>query len=118
MPFERRLTPKLVKAPHGARVFEVEWSDGTRSVIPHEILRGYCPCASCQGHAGQIEYRPGGNLELVEIRRVGNYALGLGWADAHDSGIYSFDYLYKLGQRVETEGIEALKLAPTPREPI
>lgn len=118
MSFERRLTPKLVKAPHGAMVFEVEWSDGSRSVVPHEILRGYCPCATCQGHSGEIAYKPGGNLELVEIRRVGNYALALGWADGHDSGIYSFDYLHKLGKRVEVEGAEALKQTPTEREPI
>jgi DUF971 family protein len=118
MPLERRLNPKRVKAPHGARVFEIEWSDGTRSVLPHDILRGYCPCATCQGHSGLIEYRPGGNLELVEIRRTGNYALTLAWADGHDSGIYAFDYLYKLGQRVEQEGEAALKQVPTPREPI
>jgi DUF971 family protein len=118
MPFERRPTPKRVKAPHGARVFEVEWSDGTRSVLPHEILRGYCPCATCQGHSGQIEYRSGGNLELIEIQRVGNYALGLKWADGHDSGIYSFDYLQKLAQRLQEEGPEALKQNPTPRDPV
>lgn len=118
MPLKRRLTPKLVKAPHGATVFEVEWSDGTRSELPHEILRGYCPCATCQGHSGEIAFRPGGNLELVEIRRVGNYALALGWADGHDSGIYSFDYLYKLGERVEREGVESLTQNPIEREPI
>jgi len=118
MSVERRLTPKLIKAPHSARVFEIEWSDGTKSVLPHEILRGYCPCATCQGHSGQIEYRAGGNLELVELRRVGNYALSLGWGDGHDSGIYSFDYLSKLSQRLEREGIEALKQVPSPEEPI
>ncbi len=118
MAFERRPTPKRIKAPHGARIFEIEWSDGTRSAIPHEILRGYCPCATCQGHSGQIAYRPGGNLELMEISRVGNYAIGLKWADAHDSGIYSFDYLQQLGKRLESEGAEALLANPIPREPI
>jgi DUF971 family protein len=118
MPFERRLSPKLIKAPHGARVFEIEWATGERSVLPHEILRGYCPCATCQGHSGQIAYQAGGNLELVEIRRVGNYALALGWADGHDSGIYSFDYLHRLGLRIEREGVEALKQTPEERKPI
>jgi DUF971 family protein len=118
MQFRRRLTPKLVKAPHGARVFEVQWSDGTQSVLPHEILRGYCPCATCQGHSGQITYQPGGSLDLVEIHRVGNYALGLRWADGHDSGIYSFDYLHALGERLEREGVETLLREPMPSEPI
>src|SRR5512133_3376258 len=107
-----RPTPKKVKAPHGASVFEIEWSDGSKASIPHAILRGYCPCATCQGHAGKIEYREGGNLELRDIRRVGNYALALGWADGHDTGIYSFEFLYKLGKRVEEEGEEALEQTP------
>lgn len=118
MPVERRLTPKQIKAPHGARVFEIEWSNGERSALPHEILRGYCPCATCQGHSGQIAYQPGGNLELTEIRRVGNYALSLNWGDGHDSGIYSFDYLHKLGQRLEREGAASMMAVPVEREPI
>jgi DUF971 family protein len=117
MSVEHRRTPKIVKAPHGARVFEVEWSDGDKSVLPHEILRGYCPCATCQGHGGQVQYRPGGNLELIDIRRVGNYALALSWGDGHDAGIYSFDYLHRLAKRVQTEGIEALMQLPTQGEP-
>lgn len=104
----RPLSPKHIKAPHGATVFTVTWTDGSQSAIPHAVLRGYCPCATCQGHGGNIKYIPGGNLELVTIERVGNYALSLGWGDGHDSGIYTFDYLRELGKRVETEGLEAL----------
>jgi DUF971 family protein len=108
MALPRSLTPKRIKAPHGATIFEIEWSSGERSVLPHEILRGYCPCATCQGHSGTIEYVPGGNLELRTIERVGNYALSLGWGDGHDSGIYTFEYLKKLGERLEAEGMDAL----------
>ena len=118
MPVDTRHVPKKIKAPHGAAVFEIEWSDGSQTSIPHEILRGYCPCATCQGHSGKIEFREGGNLELRDIRRVGNYALALGWADGHDSGIYSFEYLHKLGQRIQDEGLDALKQVPLPREPL
>lgn len=117
MTLARPLTPKLIKAPHGARVFEVTWSDGAKSVLPHEVLRGYCPCATCQGHSGTIKYVPGGNLELRTIERVGNYALSLGWGDAHDSGIYTFEYLRKLAARVEAEGVEALTATVAPKEP-
>jgi DUF971 family protein len=108
MALPRTLTPKRIKAPHGAKIFEITWADGETSVLPHEILRGYCPCATCQGHSGTIKYVPGGNLELRTIERVGNYALSLGWGDGHDSGIYTFDYLRKLGERLATEGVEAL----------
>jgi len=88
-----RTTPTGVKAPHGAKELEISWADGHRSRFPHEILRGYCPCAGCQGHSGVIQFQEGGNLELRELEQVGNYALGLGWGDSHNTGIYSFRYL-------------------------
>jgi DUF971 family protein len=108
MAASRNFTPRRIKAPHGAKVFEITWADDVTSAIPHEVLRGYCPCATCQGHSGSVSYVPHGNLELRTIERVGNYALSLGWGDGHDSGIYSFEYLRHLGDRVATEGVEAL----------
>jgi len=85
--------PVRIKAPHGAREMQVEWSDGHKSVYPHDVLRGLCPCASCQGHSGEVKYRSGGNLELRGISQVGNYAVSLEWGDGHSSGIYNFRYL-------------------------
>src|SRR5262249_50809259 len=90
--------PVRVRAPRGARTFEVHWADGYVGKIPHAILRGYCPCASCQGHSGKIRFVEGGDLELEAITPVGNYALGLTWGDRHDSGIYSFKYLRSLSE--------------------
>jgi len=111
-----RIRPTNVKAPHGARVFEITWADGHKSAYPHEILRGFCPCATCQGHSGTIRFLAGGDQELRQIEQVGNYALGLTWGDGHSSGIYSFRYLRALGQLLETEGIEGLKaLGELPR---
>jgi DUF971 family protein len=92
--FER---PTGIKAPHGARIFEISWANGETHRIPHEILRGFCPCAGCQGHSGTVTFQPGSNLELLEIKPVGNYALSLKWADSHETGIYSFHFLKSLG---------------------
>ena len=103
-----RLSPTKIKAPHGATTFEIAWADGTTSRIGHQVLRGYCPCAGCQGHHGVTRFVPGGNLELREIARVGNYALGLTWGDSHSSGIYTFEYLRHLGDLIEQMGAEAL----------
>ncbi|MBL9025553.1 MAG: DUF971 domain-containing protein [Myxococcales bacterium] len=91
-----RTTPRAVKAPHGAHVMEMTWADGHKSVLPHEVLRGYCPCAHCQGHGGTISFVPGGDLELREIEQVGTYALTLTWGDGHSSGIYTYEYLRAL----------------------
>jgi DUF971 family protein len=90
--------PTGIKAPHGARIFEISWKNGETHRIPHEILRGFCPCAGCQGHSGTIAFKEGGNLELLEIKPVGNYALSLKWADSHETGIYSFHFLKSLGK--------------------
>ena len=96
--------PTNIRAPHGAKVFEISWSDGHVCKLPHTILRGYCPCAGCQGHAGNIAFQRGGNLELRNVEQVGNYALQLTWGDAHASGIYSFQYLRRLCALFETSG--------------
>ena len=108
MAADARLTPIKVKAPHGSRQFEITWGDGAVGRIPHQVLRGYCPCATCQGHHGITRYVPDGNLELREIARVGNYALGFTWGDGHSSGIYTFAYLRRLGDLVTELGAEQL----------
>ncbi|MCA9603345.1 MAG: DUF971 domain-containing protein [Polyangiales bacterium] len=85
-----------VRAPAGAVVLEIDWADGHMGHYPHRLLRGFCPCAHCQGHQGPILFREGGSLELETIEEVGNYALRLGWADGHGTGIYAFPYLRDL----------------------
>ena len=62
-----RIHPTRIKAPRNARVLGITWADGHVGVYPHEILRGYCPCAGCQGHSGTIRFVPGGELDLVEL---------------------------------------------------
>ncbi len=113
---DARLKPTHVKAPHGATALEITWGDGHRSRLPHELLRGYCPCAGCQGHSGTIKFQSGGNLTLRELAQVGNYALSFAWGDGHDSGIYSFRYLRALGDLVDAQGADAVKaLGELPR---
>ncbi len=90
---------KAVRSPRGARVTEIDWADGHKGIYPHRILRGYCPCAGCQGHSGTISFiEPSGDLalELDQIEPVGNYALRLVWFDGHGSGLYSYKYLRAL----------------------
>jgi len=111
-----RLIATAIKAPHGARVLEISWADGHRHALPHEVLRGYCPCAGCQGHSGSIRFQEGGNLELRELSPVGNYALGFKWGDGHDAGLYTFSYLRALGGLLETHGTQGLiELGELPR---
>lgn len=92
--------PTGIRAPHGATTFEISWDNGEIDRIPHVLLRGYCPCAGCQGHGGSIRFQdvgPGLPLELREIAEVGRYALGLTWGDGHSTGIYPFEFFHRLG---------------------
>ena len=90
-------TPVELRAPDGARRMEIEWSDGATSAYSHAILRGFCPCAACQGHHGPVSWVGADHdLELATVEPVGNYAVRLGWGDGHVSGIYSFRFLREL----------------------
>lgn len=82
----------------------IKWDDGKESFIPLEQLRRACPCAGCKGEVdalGQLHKGPEQKLtpasfQLVRLAPVGGYAIQPSWADGHNSGLYSFEYLRKL----------------------
>ncbi len=96
MPNPKTVEPVEIRFSSKAEPLAVSWSDGQVSQYPLDQLRGFCPCATCQGHQGPIEFVEGGNTELVDVAEVGNYAVRLQWADGHNTGIYSFSYLREL----------------------
>lgn len=96
-----RLSPVELRAPRGAKSLEIEWADGTTLTYRHALLRGFCPCAHCQGHQGPIGWTATAtdeDLDVLEIEEVGNYAIRLVFADGHSTGIYSFTHLRQLGE--------------------
>lgn len=76
----------------------VTWDDGHVGEYPQAYLRGYCPCAMCQGHdaAAGKKFVSVPDAKLREILAVGNYAIEFRWEDGHSTGIYTFDYLRSL----------------------
>jgi len=85
---------------HGqSRVLEVSFSDGQTFRIPFELMRVYSPSAEVQGHGPGQEVLQTGKREvdIVELAQVGNYAVQPTFSDGHNSGIFSWDYLYHLG---------------------
>jgi DUF971 family protein len=74
----------------------VTWSDGHVGEYPESYLRGYCPCALCQGHGTELKFVSVPNPVLEGIRAVGNYAIELRWRDGHSTGIYTYEYLRAL----------------------
>ncbi len=74
----------------------IAWDDGHLSQYPFAYLRGWCPCAGCQGHGNEPRYVHAQNTDLLKISVVGNYALSFIWGDGHDTGIYSYRWLRQL----------------------
>ncbi len=94
-------TPEEITVHSQSRVLEVRFSDGASFRIPFELMRVYSPSAEVQGHgAGQETLQTGKRqVELDALDPVGNYAVQPRFSDGHDTGIFSWDYLYLLGSQ-------------------
>ena len=87
---------------HGqSRVLEIAFSDGATFRIPFELMRIYSPSAEVQGHGPGQEVLQTGKREVdwSALEPVGNYAVQPAFSDGHDTGIFSWDYLYFLGSQ-------------------
>ena len=93
--------PTAITVHQQSRVLEVGFSDGQTFRIPFELMRIYSPSAEVQGHGpGQEVLQTGKReVELTELEPVGNYAVQPTFSDGHNSGIFSWDYLYFLGSQ-------------------
>jgi DUF971 family protein len=93
-------SPVPVEINHirGEKRVRVTWDDSHVGNYTEEYLRGYCPCALCQGHGGTPgkKFLSVPDAKLLAIQPVGNYAIGFQWQDGHNTGIYHFEYLRSL----------------------
>ncbi|WP_310636697.1 DUF971 domain-containing protein [Delftia acidovorans] len=94
-------TPEALTVHGASRVLEVAYSDGASFRIPFELLRVYSPSAEVQGHGPGQEVLQTGKREvsITGIEPVGNYAIKPFFSDGHESGLYTWEYLYELGRR-------------------
>jgi DUF971 family protein len=114
--------PTEIKAHQASRVLELSFADGSSFRLPYEFLRVYSPSAEVRGHGPGQETLQVGKREvtITDIEAVGNYAIRPKFSDGHDTGIYSWDYLYDLGARQEPlwrSYLERLAAAGASREP-
>ena len=94
------MEPVLIEArrlPEERRL-RLTWSDGHVAEYTYDVLRGWCPCAGCQGHTGlTLRYRPPAKPVTIEsIQPVGNYALSFAFSDGHGTGIYRYEFLREI----------------------
>jgi len=93
--------PTEIKLHQASRVMETSFADGRIFRLPYEYLRVYSPSAEVRGHGPGQETLQTGKREvtITEVEAVGHYAIRPKFSDGHDTGIYSWDYLYDLGAR-------------------
>ena len=93
-----------------SRLLEIKFDNQTECSLSCEFLRVYSPSAEVQGHSpSQAVLQIGKEkVNITNIEPIGNYAIKLTFSDGHDTGLYSWDYLYRLAKNYEQLWIEYL----------
>ncbi|HEX4376118.1 MAG TPA: DUF971 domain-containing protein [Steroidobacteraceae bacterium] len=86
-----------------SRLLEVSFDDGSRYELPFELLRVHSPSAEVQGHSPEQRVLVTGKQDVLvqAVEPVGQYAVKLSFDDGHDTGLYTWKYLYELGSKRE-----------------
>ena len=114
--------PSNIKVHQKSRLLEIAFDDNTECMLSCEFLRVYSPSAEVRGHGvGQEVLQVGKEtVNILAIEPVGQYAIKLIFSDGHDTGLYSWDYLYDLARNYEglwLEYIGKLDAAGVKRKP-
>lgn len=101
---DKEAWPVRIRLLREKKCLEMTFEDGAQFLLPAEYLRVESPSAEVQGHMVSQKILQSGkkNVEIAQIERVGNYAVRLFFDDGHDTGIYSWQYLYELGADYES----------------
>ena len=102
------MNPLSVGNSQSEGTLRLSWPDGREQQLNHAELRRQCPCSQCRafrlrGSAPQVDDR----VRLIEINPQG-YGVQLVFSDGHDTGLYSWDYLYELARNYEALWLEYL----------
>lgn len=97
---ENKVWPTEIRLSKDKQTLTVAFDDGASFAFPAEYLRVLSPSAEVQGHSPDQRQTVGGkiNVCIMQIHPIGNYAIRLEFDDLHSTGIYSWDYLYRIGQ--------------------
>jgi DUF971 family protein len=114
--------PTEIKLHQKSRVLEIAFDDGKSFRLPYEFLRVHSPSAEVRGHGpGQEVLQTGKkDVDITRVEPVGSYAIQLCFSDGHETGIYSWDLLYQLGEEQEPmwrHYLERMEQAGASREP-
>jgi len=114
--------PTEIRLRKAEKILEIDFDNGATFRLPAELLRVESPSAEVQGHGAHQKQLVTGRAEvgIVELEPVGNYAVRIVFDDLHNTGIYSWSYLYELGERQQelwNNYLKALAAHGLSREP-
>ncbi len=121
--FDTEHWPVEIRHKQAERRLEVEFDDGTTFSLPAELLRVESPSAEVQGHGPSQKQLVAGRREvgIIAVEPIGNYAIRIKFDDLHETGIYTWPYLYMLGENQDDvwqsylDALEARGLSRDPR---
>lgn len=90
------MQPRDVKPDRARKEVVIAWTDGHTSRLPYQLLRGWCPCAECQGHGAGVTFKNVPPVDFVRVEPVGLYGAQFTWTDGHSLGIFRFETLREL----------------------
>lgn len=102
-PYGNRHQPTEIRLKREAKTLEIDFEDGKSFVLPAEYLRVESPSAEVQGHGPDTKTIVPGrrHVGIIGVEPVGSYAIRIRFDDMHDTGLYTWDYLYRLGAEQE-----------------
>ena len=114
------VNPTEITLHQKSRVLEIAFEDGRRFELPFELMRVYSPSAEVRGHGPGQEILQIGKQDvgISDVRPVGNYGICPTFSDGHNTGIYTWEFLYELGSRRQSlwdDYLERLNQAGQPR---
>jgi DUF971 family protein len=117
------MQPLSIKLHKRSAILELAWPDGLQSRLGAEFLRVYSPSAEVRGHGpGQEVLQTGKRrVSITRVEPVGNYAVRLHFDDGHDTGIYSWEYLFELSldhDQLWQQYLDRLEAAGASRDPV
>lgn len=112
--------PTSIKLRKASRTLELGYADGRQFTLPAEFLRVLSPSAEVRGHGNPVLQTGKQHVAVTGAEPAGHYALKLSFDDGHDTGLYSWDYLYQLAtehERLWQAYLEQISDAGASRDP-
>lgn len=99
--YSQKHRPSEIRLKRDEKILELDFEDGSVVALPAELLRVESPSAEVQGHGPSQKKTIAGrkHVGIMGVEAVGNYAIRIKFDDMHDTGIFSWDYLYDMGAR-------------------